>query len=140
MVPGTQIQSTTGALYYLHPHHRESQRRFEKSQWIIGCPEEVRAFTSAHTGGWVAKANGYGYHAPSANGPQPLGETTGQEPTYIAKFVGSGSPLVWHGYPADPTRNTHDRPPAKTLVSWMQQGATTKARMAKIIQGKSCKL
>jgi hypothetical protein len=47
---------------------------------------------------------------------------------------------VWHGYPADTTRNNHDIPDSKSLNNWIIEGYINKAKMRKIIRGQKCSL
>lgn len=61
---------------------------------------------------------------------------------FIAKFLSSlvSNIETWHGFPADPTQNSQDRPKEETLQKWVSNRYLSKAKISKILKGKKCDL
>jgi hypothetical protein len=59
---------------------------------------------------------------------------------FVAKFVASAPPAVWHGYPADHERNPQDIPESEVLRDWIQSGLLAAAKVRKLTRGQPCNL
>jgi hypothetical protein len=58
-------------------------------------------------------------------------------PVFIARFVATAVPQVWHGYPIS---HRDDTPPEHVLNCWLQAGLFTPAKIKKITSRKPCNL
>jgi hypothetical protein len=124
--------------YQPSPLHRNNAPT--KSQWTISEADERTAFETAEHKGWLIPSEGWGLHL---RGDRPsylgLAQDRARE-LFIAKFVGSGTPIVWHGYPADHQLHRQDVPPELVLNKWMQLALVPPAKIRKIAKAQRCRL
>lgn len=123
--------------YTHHPHHRDTSRRYEKSQWVISIPEELNCFNLAVASGWAEDSNCWGLHLANQN-PMVLGQYGVVNSAYIAKFVTDQN--IWHGYPVVHWNTPYDRPGQNVLNAWQAAGFITRPVKSKIVRGKKCDL
>jgi len=137
---GTPLQIhviAPGYSYQHHPDHRNGTPA--KSQWIITEAQERDAFDGARTRNWLKVRLGWGLHAPNAHASY-LGISPNGQEVFVAKFVASNPPVVWHGYPADHQRNPHDVPELQILRDWENSQLITPSQMRKLLRGQPCDL
>jgi hypothetical protein len=133
-----QQYPVAGANYQHHPDHRNNQGG--KSQWIISEESERASFGNAVAQGWIVGRVGWGVHPPNTQ-PQVLGVSQDRRrQLYIAKFVASQAPVLWHGYPADHQRHPQDVPAAPILRNWLTGALFVPAKIRKLLKGQPCTL
>jgi hypothetical protein len=124
--------------YFHHPDHRNGTS--EKSQWLISEPAELASFHLSVRSGWIQEESGWGLHMPNG-APEWLGLAQDHITlVFIAKFVSSNAPRLWHGYPADHRRSSRDIPPVQVLREWLTQRLLTPAKIRKVTKGQPCSL
>jgi hypothetical protein len=127
-----------GVNYQHHPDHRNGNTK--KSQWTISEPAERESFRQAGVREWLSVDRGWGLHTPNER-PEVLGESQDRErKLFVAKFVASAAPVVWHGYPADHQRHPQDVPESRILSAWESSGLLAAAKITKLLKGKPCSL
>src|SRR2546427_2748787 len=100
-VPIQEHEIVPGLVYRHHPDHRNGTAN--KSQWTITEPDERDTFRNAESRMWLLEDRGWGLHTPNGRA-EFLGVSHDSHDLnrqlFIAKFVASARPVVWHGYPA----------------------------------------
>jgi hypothetical protein len=136
-VANVSIYPVDGMVYLPHPDHRNASPT--KSQWTITVQEELMAFQLSHARRWLNAGVGWGLHLVDGQ-PAYLGVLRDtQSRAFLAKFVGSETQPVWHGYPADHCR-THDQPAVAVLDDWLRSRLLKRQIIRKISKGQPCKL
>lgn len=127
---------------YIHnTQHRDGNPN--KSQWIISCANEKEIWNNAP---YSTNCPCYGLYVqndkPDYLGIPAKSTLSPLKKLFIAKFRGSpnGIFFTWHGYPADTTLNTQDRPSEDYLNEWMEKKYISLAQASKILKGKKCRL
>jgi hypothetical protein len=124
--------------YAVNPKHRNGSP--DGSQWTIPPIEEHACFQTAEIAGWLLGDKGWGLHL-VAETPAYLGVAVdGGRLLFVAKFVAGAAPVVWHGYPADPEKRTHDIPEEHVLQHWLVLNLLSKPKIRKLGRGQACRL
>jgi hypothetical protein len=133
-----QFDIRPGLVYQVHPNHRNG--RADKSQWTIPQGDEIQCFQQADARTWLLVNRGWGLHIQNG-GPQLLGLSQDRDRAlFVAKFVSSAAPVVWHGYPADHQRHPQDIPAPEILKAWLDSGLLIPAKIRKLSRGQPCNL
>ncbi|WP_373072079.1 hypothetical protein [Sulfurimonas sp.] len=115
------------------------------SRWTIAISDEYNCFKNAlaYTGKRVNQYDSlelcWGIHT-SYGSLSKLGENNNSTNIKFAKFTKHSNNREWHGYPADYQYNPQDVPETSFLKKLKEENYLTKAKLNKIIQGKSCNL
>jgi hypothetical protein len=137
-IPIQQHVIAPGFTYQHHPDHRN--RTAGKSQWTVSEADERTTFDYSRTNQWLAQHVGWGVYVLAGRATYLGVSDDGLRRLLIAKFVGSNSPKVWHGYPADHQKTTHDIPTTKILGQWMRLNLLRAAKVRKLMRGQPCNL
>lgn len=129
--------------YVVNIQHRDGNPN--KSQWSIPVADEQASFVLAHSRGWLLTDNGWSYHVRN-DVVDYLGYAVPhrgipiehRRKLLLAKFVASGTPLVWHGYPADPQNNRHDVPDIAIRRQWLMEDVLPPQFVRKVGRQQSC--
>lgn len=97
-------------VYVINQQHRDANPH--KSQWTITEQDEVNVFNMA----LLSSTLNWGVHI-SSNRIDYLGKNKYRERLFLAKF--SENQNIWHGYPADYVRSTHDIPSRDAMLIWL---------------------
>ena len=128
---------------YIHKKdHRDNTP--EKSQWTISELEERDCFEFSLRNNWnTPDCVSWGLYFDHTGNVGYLGKSASKEADkqnlFLAKFVDSNKNNLWHGYPANHTKN-QDRPPEQILNNWMKEKYFSVAKIRKISKGQKCKL
>jgi len=136
--PVLQHVIAPGYIYQHHPDHRNHTSG--KSQWTITEEDERTTFDHSRTSQWLAQQHGWGLHVLAGHAAYLGDSDDGLRRLLIAKYVASNSPKVWHGYPADHQKRTHDIPDSKILGDWMRLNLLRPAKIRKLMRGQPCNL
>ena len=124
--------------YVVNPKHRNNSS--QGSQWTITPTEEQQCFGASYEYGWLLGAVGWGLHF-SNDVIDYLGVAVDRSRRlFVAKFVVNNSPVVWHGYPADPEKNVQDIPHEDVLNMWLGADLLSAAKIRKIGRQQPCRL
>jgi hypothetical protein len=125
--------------YLPNPKHRDKSPN--KSQWTITVADELVCFREADQRAWLLVDEGWGLHL-TAGLPAYLGVAAVDQTRklFIAKFVVSHVPPVWHGYPADPQSNEQDIPGEVILGRWLDSGLLPASKIRKVGKKQACRL
>jgi hypothetical protein len=137
-VPIMPNEIAPGFMYQHHPHHRNGIHG--KSQWRIPELDERNAFDQARNRNWLTDACGWGLHTPNGIVSYLGVDQDHGRQLFVAKFIVSDAPAVWHGYPADHQRNPQDIPDNDVLRDWMRSRILTDAKVRKLMRGQPCNL
>lgn len=123
--------------------HRDNTAR--KSQWTITFNDEKNCYDHAAASNWIEPPTiGWGLHIGANGVPSHLGISAAihgeHRQLFIAKFIDGNGNDVWHGYPADPYRNSQDIPPERVLGLWVQGTLLRPAIARKLNRGQKCDL
>jgi hypothetical protein len=127
-----------GVHYLCHPDHRNGLR--PKSQWRVTEQEEIGCFRLTYDNQWIIDQKGWGLHLVDGS-PQYLGVARDHATeVFVAKFVSNTAGEEWHGYPADHTSNSADRPHESVAWKWQENGFIRPAKVRKLLRGQPCLL
>ncbi len=127
------------AVYVVNQKHRNQNTSYG-SQWTITPAEEQQCLVASGQCGWILDVVGWGLHF-SDDVLSYLGVTVDRtRRLFVAKFVASSAPVVWHGYPADPEKNIQDIPHEKILGLWLNASVLSAAKIRKLGRGQPCRL
>jgi len=130
-----EFEVRPGVHYLHHPHHRNQNPN--KSQWLVGMPEERECFGTAHDKNWIEAHEAWGFLLQDGE-PIPLGiSADGHFRCKVAKFVDGSRNAHWHGYPAD-HRKTQDSPPVSISRDWLQQHTIGRHIVRKLMRAEPC--
>lgn len=130
---------TAGLKYSIDPQHRDDNPK--KSQWRISEADEEACFLRAHREGWQEEQDTYWSYYVSNGAVDYLGVAVDRARRLIvAKFVGKGKPLDWHGYPADHQMHQQDVPPLPIRNMWLKEGLMRPQVISKIGKQQRCRL
>lgn len=126
------------AEYLCHPDHRNRTRL--KSQWTITCQEEIDCFRLTYNNQWIVDIKGWGLYLVNGS-PQYLGVAQDHATeVFVGRFVSNVSGDEWHGYPADHTSNSADRPHESVAKNWQEHGFIGPPKVRKLLRGQPCLL
>lgn len=128
----------TTSNYLISSQHRRRGNP-NKCRWTITFAEEVACFIQTINQNWRDGNEGWGLKLNNIL-VQVVGINNDNEELKIAKFIDGTGTNVWHGYPADYTSRSQDRPTTGILRTWVNNGYITKSKMTKIRLGQPCSL
>lgn len=119
-------------IYVLVDTHRKP--RPYKSLWTIAPDREFEVFDFALRAGWVADGIYWGLNIRNGQAHE-LGQTAPphNESALVARTKDCGKRI--HGYPADPRRNSQDRPPESVTSKWLQSSLMRKRTIKQLASG-----
>ena len=94
------------------------------------------AFRLAEANNWIAGARGFSLHI-MAGVARRLGHCCDGAPAFLATFVRSAPPIVWHGYAISSVGN---RISGRIVNDWRGRGYITKPVTRKVLRGQICNL
>ena len=126
-----------GRVYYFHPDHRNGNRN--KSQWTVNRTAEFGIFIESEDRSWGDGSASYWGLLVREGRIEYLGTCVTGRQLNIAHFV-SHNAQDWHGYPANPRRNTRDAPIEPVRRAWLSTGLITKAQANRLKRRLICSL
>ena len=131
------VESSASQMPTYNPNKTHRNGAPNSSQWTITPGDELASFHLAVRHSWLDETVGYGLHV-VANRAEILGVSNAQQ-TFIAKFVSSKDPFVWHGYPIL-TTDRDSLLPAAIGKDWIRFGFIRPALVRKALRGQRCSL
>jgi len=120
-------------LYVHNAKHRNNTP--DSGQWTISEHDERQCFALCLKNKWNDATVGWGLYFDSGK-VALLGVDKYGAPSFVAKFIDSGSSGIWHGFPKAP----ENIPSPKALKDWLDSKDLRKKTLKLLSHGKSCRL
>lgn len=106
--------------------------------WTVEMVEELSCFQESHASGWFHQGDLWGLYLDSNNEPQYIGTVIPHhERSKVAKFTDDNRTGLWHGFPANCSR---DKIPFSVLEKWQNLKLISKSTMGRLMRGQLCSL